>query len=85
MHSHSSNYLEMHPPLQGRRNFRLRLKREGTNADEIFSFGETDESIYIGRAPVQSITGSRGVHFSGRNAGYTMPQGSVKSTGHPLH
>ena len=52
---------------------------------QIFSFGETDESIYIGGAPVQSITGSRGVHFSGRNAGYTMPQGSVKSTGHPLH
>ena len=34
---------------------------------------------------VQSTTGSRGVRISGSNAGYTMFQGSVKSTGYPLH
>jgi hypothetical protein len=36
-------------------------------------------------ASVQSTTGSRGVRISGSNAGYTMFQGSVKSTGYPLH
>ena len=36
-------------------------------------------------ASVQSTTGSRGVHISGINAGYTMFRGSVKSTGYPLH
>jgi hypothetical protein len=34
---------------------------------------------------VQSTTGSRGARISGSNAGYTMFQGSVKSTGYPLH
>jgi hypothetical protein len=36
-------------------------------------------------ASVQSTTGSRGVRISGSNAGYLMFQGSVKSTGYPLH
>ena len=36
-------------------------------------------------AAVQSTTGSRGVHISGSNAGYTMFRGSVKSTCYPLH
>jgi hypothetical protein len=36
-------------------------------------------------ASVQSTAGSRGVRVSGSNAGYTMFQGSVKSTGYPLH
>ena len=36
-------------------------------------------------ASVQSNTGSRGVHISGSNAGYTMFRGSVKGTGYPLH
>jgi len=34
---------------------------------------------------VQSTTGSQGVHISGSNAGYTMFQGNVKSTGYLLH
>ena len=34
---------------------------------------------------VQSTTGSRGVHISGSNAGYTMFRVSVKGTGYPLH
>jgi hypothetical protein len=36
-------------------------------------------------ASVQSTTGSRGVHISGSNAGYTTFRGSVQSTGYPLH
>jgi len=36
-------------------------------------------------ASVQSTTGSRGVHTSGSNVGYTMFRGSVKGTGYPLH
>ena len=32
---------------------------------------------------VQSTTGSQGVRINGSNAGYTMFQGSVKSTGYP--
>jgi len=34
---------------------------------------------------VQSTAGSRGVHISGSNAGYSMFRGSVKGTGYPLH
>jgi len=37
------------------------------------------------RVSVQLTTGSRGVRISGRNAGYTMFRGSVKSTGYPPH
>jgi hypothetical protein len=33
----------------------------------------------------QSTTGSRGVHISGSNAGYTMFRDIVKNTGYPLH
>jgi len=33
----------------------------------------------------QSTAGSRGVHISGSNGGYTMFRGSVKGTGYPLH
>ena len=36
-------------------------------------------------ASVQPINGSRSVHISGSNTGYTMFRGSVKSTGYPLH
>jgi len=42
--------------------------------------------VYLNRrgASVQSTTGSRGVHISGSNAGYTKFRGSVKSTGYTL-
>jgi hypothetical protein len=36
-------------------------------------------------ASVQSTTGSRNVRIGGSNAGHTMFQGSVKSTGYTLH
>jgi hypothetical protein len=36
-------------------------------------------------ASVQSTTDSRGVRINGGNAVYNMFQGSVKSTGYPLH
>ena len=54
-----------------------------TRRNQILSFGETDE--YRRGTSVQSTTGSRGVHISGSNAGYTMFQGSVKGAGYPLH
>ena len=38
-----------------------------------------------GGASVQSTIGSWGVRISNSNAGYTMFQGSVKSTSYPLH
>jgi len=59
-----------------------------TRRNQISSFGETDESISIGRGgggSVQSTTGSRGVRISDNNAGYTMFRGSVKSISYPLH
>jgi len=37
--------------------------------------------VHLNRA----TTGSRGVRFSGSDAGYTMSRDSVKSTGYPLH
>jgi hypothetical protein len=37
------------------------------------------------RASVQSTAGSRVVRISGSSTGYIMFQGSVKSTGYPLH
>ena len=57
-----------------------------TRRNQISFFGETYESIFIGRwASVQSTTGSRGVRISGSDAGYTVFRGSVKGTGYPLH
>jgi hypothetical protein len=50
---------------------RLRLKCDGT-------LQETRFRLSVKRK-------SRGVSISGSNAGYTMFQGSVKSTGYPLH
>ena len=52
----------------------------------ISSFGESDESISIGRwTSVQSTACSRVVRISGCNAGYTMFRGYVKGTGYSLH
>ena len=43
--------------------------------------------IHLNRrgASVQLTTGSRGVRISGSNAGYSMFQGSVKSTGYVIY
>ena len=81
----TSNHLEMYPP-QGRRNFRLRLKYDGTCAESRFCLSTKWTSPFksVG-ASVQLTTGTRGARISGSNAGYTMLQGSVKSTGYPLH
>ena len=51
--------------------------------NQISSFSET--GVAGAGTSVQSTTGSRAVHISGSNAGYTMVRGSVKSTGYPLH
>ena len=49
------------------------------------SFAKQTSPFKSAGASDQSTTGSRGVHISGSNAGYTMFRGSVKSTGYPLH
>jgi hypothetical protein len=65
---------------------RLRLKCDGTHAETSFRLLAKPTSPFKSAgASVQSTTGSRGVHISGSNAGYTMFRGSVKSTGCPLH
>jgi hypothetical protein len=65
---------------------RLRLKRDGTRAENRFRLSPKRTSPFkpVG-ASVQSTAGSRDVRISGSNAGYTTFRGSVKSTGYPLH
>jgi hypothetical protein len=65
---------------------RLRLKCDGTRAETRFRLSAKRTSPFksVGTS-VWATTGSRGVRISGSNAGYTMFQGSVKSTGYPLH
>ena len=64
----------------------LRLKCDGTHAETRFRLSARRTSLFKSAgASVQSTTGSRGVHISGSNAGYTMFRGSVKGTGYPLH
>jgi hypothetical protein len=64
----------------------VRLKCDGTRAESIFRLSAKRTSPFkSSRASVQSTTGSRGLHISGTNAGYTMFRGSVKCTGYPLH
>jgi len=63
------------------------MKCDGTHAETRFSLSAKRTSPFksAGGASVQSTTGSRVVHISGSNAGYTMFRGSVKGTGYPLH
>jgi len=62
------------------------MKCDGARAETIFrlSAKRTIPFKSVG-ASVQSTTGSRGVHFMGSNAGYTMFRGSEKGTGYPFH
>ena len=65
---------------------RLRLKCDGIRAETRFRLSTKRRSPFkLAGASVQSTTGSRGVHISGSNAGYTMFRGSVNSTGYPLN
>jgi hypothetical protein len=65
---------------------RLLLKCDGTRAETRFRLSAKRTSPFNSAgASVQSNTGSRVVHISGSNAGYTMFRGSVKSTGYPIH
>ena len=57
---------------------RLRLKCDGTRAETRFRLSAKRSN------PFKSTTGSRAVHISGNNAGYTMFRGTVKGTGCPL-
>jgi len=57
---------------------RMRLKCDGTSAETRFRLCAKRTSPFISAgASVQSTTGSRGVHISCSNAGYTMFRGSV--------
>jgi hypothetical protein len=65
---------------------RLRLKCDGARTETRFRLlAKWTGPFNSAGVPVQSATGSRGVRISGSNAGYTMFQGSVNSTGYPLH
>jgi hypothetical protein len=65
---------------------RLLLKCDSTRAETIFRLSAKRTSPFKSLGvSVQSTTGSRGLRISGRNAGYTMFRGSMKSTGYPLH
>jgi hypothetical protein len=70
------------PPYKGRG----QLKCDGTCEETRFCLSAKRTSPFkLAGASVQLTTGSRGVRISGSNAGYTMFQGGVKSTGYPLH
>ena len=61
------------------------LKCDGTRAETRFRLSAKRTSPFKSAGvSVQSTTGSRVVRISGSNAGYTMLQGSVKSTGYQL-
>jgi hypothetical protein len=65
---------------------RLRLICDDTRAETRFRLSEKRTSPFKSTgASVQSTTGSWGVRIIGSSAGYTMFQGSVKSTGYTLH
>ena len=65
---------------------RLRLKCDGTRAETKFHLsGKRTSPFKSAGASVHSTAGSRGVRFSGSNAGLTKFRGSVKGFGSPLH
>ena len=65
---------------------RLRLKCDGICSETTFSLSAKRTSPFKSAgATVQATAGSRALRISGSNAGYPMLQGSVKSTGYPLH
>jgi len=65
---------------------RLRLKCNGTRPESRVCLAAKRSSPFKSSgASVQWTTGSRGVHVSGSNAGYTKFRGSVTSTGYTLH
>jgi hypothetical protein len=64
---------------------RLRLKCDATRAETRFRLSVKRTSPFKSAGASVQSTGSRGVRISGSNAGYTMFQGSVKSTGYPPH
>jgi len=65
---------------------RLRLKCDGTRAENIFRLSAKRTSPFKpAGSSDQSTTGSRGVRISGSNHGYTMFRVSLKGTCYPLH
>ena len=78
LHNESSRFLRVFGSL--------RLTCDDTCAETRFRLSATRTSPFKSAgASVKSTTGSRGVHISVSNAGYTMFRGSVKGTGYPLH
>ena len=70
---------------QGREGGTGQLKCAGTCAETRFRLAAKRMSSFkSAQASVQSTTGSRGVHISSSNAGYTMFRGTVKGAGYPL-
>jgi hypothetical protein len=68
------------------KDFRLRLKCDGTRAETRFRLSAKRMSLFKSAGvSVQSTTGSRDVFISGSNTGYTMFRGGMKSTGYTLH
>jgi len=62
------------------------LKCDGTRAEtRIHLSAKRTSPFKSAGASVQSTNGSRGVHISCSNTGYTMFRGCVKGTGYPLH
>jgi len=62
------------------------LKRDGTRAETRFRLSAKRTSPFKSAGGVSSVDyWQPGVRISGSNAGYTTFQGSVKSTGYPLH
>jgi hypothetical protein len=76
-------------PIMSIKECKLGLKCDGTRAETRFRLSAKRTSPFKpAGASVQSTTGSRGVRISGSNesnAGYTMFQESVKSTGYLFH
>ena len=65
---------------------KLRLKCDITRAETRFRLLVKWTSPFKSAGTsVQSTTGNRGVRISGSNAGYTVFQGTVNSTGYTLH
>jgi hypothetical protein len=65
---------------------RLRLKYDDTRVETRFRLSAKRTIPFKSAGvSVQSTAGSGGVRISGSNAGYSMFQGSVKSTVYPLH
>jgi len=83
---HSSLVSSVHRMVTSAFEGRDQLKCDDTCAETIFRLSARQTSPFKSAgASVQSTTDIGGVRIIGSNAGYTMFQGSVNSTGYTLH